>query len=28
VCKGHYDGHNYKTMSAYKQRIEEYNLSL
>jgi hypothetical protein len=28
ICKGHYDSHNHKTMSAYKQRIEEYNLSL
>jgi hypothetical protein len=24
VCKGHYDGHNDKTMTAYRQRIQRY----
>lgn len=24
VCKGHYDGHNHKTMTAYQQRIQNY----
>jgi len=24
VCKGHYDGHNHKTMVAYQQRIKDY----
>lgn len=28
VCKGHYDGHKRKTMLAYQQRAQEYNLSL
>ncbi|MCB0211544.1 MAG: hypothetical protein KDJ52_19555 [Anaerolineae bacterium] len=28
VCKGHYDGHKHKTMQAYRQRAEKYNLSL
>lgn len=28
VCKGHYDGHKHKTMRAYQQRAEKYNLSL
>ena len=24
ICKGHYNSHNHKTMTAYQQRVEEY----